>query len=144
MTKADAQGTKTRTGRGLRRGDVVLIALVLAAVAAFAVMQGAPALADADGDAAGWAIVQNAEGFYQELPLSQDARLEVTSAEGSNTVVVSGGAVQVEEADCKNQVCVQAGAVNRAGDVIVCLPHRMVVQVVAHPEDAAPVEGALS
>lgn len=144
MTKSNAQGTGSRSGRGLKRGDVVLIAIVLAAVAAFAVLQGAPALADADGDAAGWAVVQNAEGFYQELPLSEDTRLEVTCAEGSNTVVVSGGAVQVEEADCKNQVCVQAGAVNRAGDVIVCLPHRMVVQVVAHPDDAAPVEGALS
>ena len=144
MTKTEAQATGARSGRGLRRGDVILVAVVVAVVAVFAIVQGVPALADAEGDAAGWAVVQNAEGFYKELPLSQDARLEVTCADGSNTVVISGGAVQVEEADCKNQVCVQAGAVSRAGDVIVCLPHRMVVQVVAHPEDAAPVEGALS
>ena len=41
-----------------------------------------------------------------------------------------GGAVSVTQSDCPGQDCVHSGAVSRAGQSIVCLPARIVVELV--------------
>ena len=55
---------------------------------------------------------------------------------GENTVRITGEAVYMEHADCENQDCVQMGQVTREnlefrvmGGFIVCLPHRLSVEV---------------
>ncbi len=121
----------------------IVILVVLLAFAVFSATRLSTATASSGTSGGPFAVVQNADGFYQALPLSQDAELTVTCPAGENHVKVSGGKVSVDEADCANQVCVQAGAVNRIGDTIVCLPHKMVVQVVADPSDASPVQGLM-
>ena len=37
--------------------------------------------------------------------------------------------VRVEEADCKNQICVKTGAIHFPGEVIACMPHRMMIYI---------------
>lgn len=132
-----------------RRNDIVLIVVVIAvALAAWFGMRGGFAVGGASGSTSAnatgpYAVVQNTEGERDVLPLSQDARLDVVSSKGENVIVVSGGTVCVEEADCKNQICVQTGKVKTVGDSIVCLPHQLVVQVVNDPNDASQVQGLL-
>lgn len=49
---------------------------------------------------------------------------------GSNTLWVSHGAIQVTDADCPNHDCVRQGAITDGRVPIVCLPHRLVIQIV--------------
>ncbi len=84
-----------------------------------------------------YAVVQNTEGFYQALLLNEDATLTVTGSLGTNVIEVRDGRVRCLESDCANQVCVDAGWVGAAGQMIVCLPHKLTVQVVADPADAS-------
>ena len=49
---------------------------------------------------------------------------------GALTVTAVGGAVSVTQSDCPGQDCVHSGAVSRAGQSIVCLPARIVVELV--------------
>lgn len=44
---------------------------------------------------------------------------------GYNLVEVRSDTVEVIEADCSNQVCVQHGALQEHGSPITCLPHRL-------------------
>ena len=46
------------------------------------------------------------------------------------TVGAADGAVHVASSDCPNQDCVHSGAISRAGQSIVCLPARIVVELV--------------
>ncbi len=46
-----------------------------------------------------------------------------------NFVVIKDGAAQVTEADCPDQVCVNRGKISRVGESIICLPHRVVIEV---------------
>ena len=64
------------------------------------------------------------------LPLSKDTTYQVETAAGYNLVVIENGRAFVREADCKNQICVKSRAIARAGESIVCLPHKMTVTVV--------------
>lgn len=61
------------------------------------------------------------------LPLSEDARLEIVSANGVNVVTVDNGKVAVTEADCPDQHCVNRGFCS-GGTQIVCLPNRLVLE----------------
>jgi hypothetical protein len=48
---------------------------------------------------------------------------------GHNTVHVEHGSIAVSEADCPDQICVHQGAIETGALPIVCLPHRLVVEI---------------
>ena len=93
------------------------------------------------GDAAValYAVIQNSDGFYQVLPLSEDTTVTVTGSLGTNIIEVANGRVRCLESDCSNQTCVKQGWASGRGQTVVCLPHKFIVQVVADPADAVPL-----
>ena len=109
-----------------KREAVLLISLLLVAGALFLVlflMRG-----DGDGD---WDVVIRYRGDeIARLPLDTDGEYPFACEEGVNRIVIRGGAVFVESADCKNQVCVHHGTLTPdAADVdfISCAPHRLLI-----------------
>lgn len=72
-----------------------------------------------------------------DLPFGEAHTVTVSQADGSeNVVVLDGEAVVMQSANCENQDCVDMGAVTREnlelrvmGGFIVCLPHRVSVEV---------------
>ena len=68
-----------------------------------------------------------------ELPLSEDRSLVLGEGEHTNTLVIRDGTAQVVEASCPDQICVGQGAIQYAGESIVCLPHKLVITVEGGP-----------
>ena len=72
-----------------------------------------------------------------EMPFGEVHTLSVVQPDGAENVVkFTGDAVYMERANCENQDCVQMGAVTEdnlemrvMGGFIVCLPHRVSVEV---------------
>ncbi len=48
---------------------------------------------------------------------------------GWNTVRVEPGAIGVAAADCPNQDCVEQGSISDGLVPVVCLPHRLVIEI---------------
>lgn len=48
---------------------------------------------------------------------------------GYNVLRVSHGSIEVVRADCSEQVCVHQGAITDSLLPIVCLPHRLVIEI---------------
>ena len=46
-----------------------------------------------------------------------------------NLIVIEDGSVRVTEATCKGQDCVKMGAIDREGEVIACLPHKLLISI---------------
>ena len=63
------------------------------------------------------------------LPADKDKRFTVSTAHGENEIVVCGGKVFVEEADCPEKVCIKSGAISKPGEVIACLPHHLLIEI---------------
>lgn len=57
------------------------------------------------------------------------------------TVKVENGAVFVAESDCPNQDCVHSGRIGQAGQSIVCLPARIVIELVGESAEYDLVTG---
>jgi len=53
-----------------------------------------------------------------------------TGSGGHNTVLVEPGRISVSEADCPDQICVRQGAVSGGTVPIVCLPHKLMIEIV--------------
>ncbi|NBI08777.1 NusG domain II-containing protein [Colidextribacter sp. OB.20] len=48
---------------------------------------------------------------------------------GTNTVQVEKGRIRVSEADCPDQVCVSQGWISNGTAPIVCLPHKLMIEI---------------
>ena len=107
----------------LLKNDIVLLAvLVVAALILFPIVShskkpGAYALVELDG------------AEYATLSLDNDTSLTVTTDQGTNTIVVRNHEVSVESADCPDLVCVNHAPISLTGEVIVCLPHKLVITI---------------
>jgi len=64
-----------------------------------------------------------------------DKEIEVITDKGYNIIQIQNGQVLVEESDCNNQLCVRKGVIEEPGEIIVCLPHKVVVQITGSSED---------
>lgn len=111
-------------GRG-RRNTLVLALALLAALAAALFLQRR--LLGRDGARA---VVQVDGQVVRELELSRDQEFWAGEAEtGRNLIRVEDGAVAVVQADCPDKVCVRTGPIRREGEVIACLPHKLIVYI---------------
>ncbi|RKI70159.1 NusG domain II-containing protein [bacterium 1xD42-67] len=53
---------------------------------------------------------------------------------GRNLISVEQGRIRVLEADCPDQICVDQGWISDGTVPIVCLPHRLMIQIVGGEE----------
>lgn len=80
-------------------------------------------------------IYQDSVLIYS-LPLNKDKTIRIPSKNGGyNIVTISNGQVRVSEASCPDQVCVRHGPTCVTKDPIVCLPNKLVVQVITADGD---------
>ena len=119
--------------KAFRRMKFNVVAVLVIAAVALAVAAAANALGSAVD--ARTAVIQDADGNTFTMSLSQDDVLTVASSAGTNVIEVQAGKVRVSEADCPNQDCVEQGWISKAGQQIVCLPHKLMVNIT--DEDAA-------
>ena len=72
-----------------------------------------------------------------DLPFSEKHTVQILQPDGGeNTVTLTGSSVLMTEANCEGQDCVQMGEVTREnlevrvmGGFIICLPHKLSVEV---------------
>ena len=66
------------------------------------------------------------------LPLSENHTETFTdpATGGYNTLVIADGKARITEADCKDKICVKTYPISNPGETIVCLPHKLVVEVI--------------
>ncbi|MBR1597490.1 MAG: NusG domain II-containing protein [Lachnospiraceae bacterium] len=106
----------------LKKGDLILIAVILSitGIAALLIMQ------QKRGDQV---IITSGEA-KETYSLNESRTIRVSCESGGyNTVVIRNGMVWVEEADCKNQICVNHKPVSKNHESIVCIPHKLFIDV---------------
>lgn len=109
------------------KGKVILF-LLLAAVAASA----AVLLFQGGGEDNPVARITRDGVLLEEIDLNKVDRLYTLTFEdesGSNTVSVERGRIRISEADCPDQVCVNQGWIADGTVPIICLPHRLMVEI---------------
>lgn len=116
-------GERNAKNKTIVKADILLIAgiLILAVAGLFA-----------------WKKIQKPGAYVdimvdgvsvKTLDLSEDTTYEVVQTAGNNQIVVKDKTVFVEEADCSDKVCVKHASITKTGETIICLPHKLVVEI---------------
>ncbi len=108
----------------MKKRDGYLLAFFLIAAAVTAVWFNVL------GKDAGERIVVTVDGEeFGMYPLSQDRVIDVENAFGVNRIVIKDGSAYMEAADCPDKYCMTYQPITKTNQSIICLPHRLVVQV---------------
>ena len=128
----------------VKRDLILIVALLALAGGALWLV---PALQRAPGDAAEGLYVRYSYDGVAQATLPLDAERELTLDQGDgrvNVLHLSPSGVVMQSASCYNQSCVHQGEVtlaNRASrplyNMIVCAPHRLVVELLTAAEALA-------
>ena len=81
------------------------------------------------GDEGAYAVVYVDGEEVKRYDLSQNTEDTITGINGTNQIKVQDGEISVVSADCRDQVCVNHLPINRENESIVCLPHKVVIEI---------------
>lgn len=105
----------------LTRADRVLVVAVALLIALL--WMGGP------GEAGGELQIEAAGDLAIRQALADDAVLDVAGAIGTSRVQIKNGRARFVEGPCRHLLCVRQGWLDRRGQVAVCLPNRVAIEV---------------
>lgn len=114
----------TLKGESMKKKDIILIgSILLAASVGWLALQllgrqeGRTLRITVDGEE------------YGTWSLAEDDVIDVDTEYGHNRVRIESGKAYMEEADCPDGYCRKQGSVHTRAESIICLPHKLVAEV---------------
>ena len=109
----------------IKKADIILLIVILAVGIPMSVLS----LTSGTG---GDKVKISTDGqIYGIYPLNEDCEIDVTEDGHTNHITIKDGQVSMSYSTCRNQVCVNTGAISHSKDAIVCLPNRVVVEIIS-------------
>ncbi len=78
--------------------------------------------------------------FYDNIPLSSfkgEKTFVIKTKYGKNTILVKDDTIQIVDADCKDSLCVNQGISSKVGQSIICLPHKLIIEIKGDEKDSS-------
>ena len=109
----------------MKKKDIIIIAAALLAALALYLVSQISLGAEAS------TVVATLDGKeVLRRPLAMEDTYEIAQEDGSvNIIAVEDGAVYMKEANCRDGLCIRQGKMKNGAKTIVCLPHKLVVQL---------------
>ena len=73
--------------------------------------------------------IRQGDAIYATLSLDQERTLDIHGPLGNSRIVIHQGQVRFEHSPCPNQYCVHQGWLKRAGQVAICLPNQVSLEL---------------
>lgn len=76
--------------------------------------------------------------LYKTMPLSENKGeeiIEIKTKEGINIISIKDNKIGIIESDCPDKVCMNPAYIEKPGQSLVCLPHRVMIQIKGMGED---------
>ena len=103
--------------------DLILIGILLLAASALFFL-----FTEKQAGEEGAAAVVTVDGTeIARYPLNRNGTFVLNG--GSNTLIVENGEAWISEANCPDKLCMGFGKISKKGEIIVCLPNRLIVVI---------------
>lgn len=112
----------------MKKKEIIILAIVVAVLAVVLLIMNV-----IGGQGARRLVITIDGEEYQTIALTDQTNMHFTveTPYGNNEVVITNGVVDVVSADCHNQVCVDTKPASKVFDKIVCLPHKLILEIVS-------------
>ena len=74
--------------------------------------------------------IRQANEIVGIFDLNQNRELHIKGAIGESHISIQNGQVRFKQSPCINQYCVHQGWLNRTGQVAICLPNQISLQLI--------------
>ena len=81
-------------------------------------------------EAAAKIMIRQGDHVFATLSLNQERSLVIHGPIGDSRIIIHQGKVRFESSPCRSQYCVHQGWLSRAGQVAICLPNRVSVELI--------------
>lgn len=110
-----------------KRADLILIGGIIVIIAAMWIIINVFIKKSDDSNNA---VVKIDGQTVYTLSLNKDTSITVDGYNGGkNTITIKDGTAYMQEADCPDHLCVKSGSISKTGETVVCLPHRVVIEI---------------
>lgn len=112
----------------MKKNDMILIGIVLI-ISLIAL--GTIKWFQSQNDAAQEVLVKHDGVIIKSFKLTDKTNEEFLYEEDGeiNRIVIKDGVVSISEANCRDQICVKTQPITQNGGIIVCLPHKVTVEI---------------
>nr|WP_312575937.1 NusG domain II-containing protein [Sedimentibacter sp.] len=119
--------------RKINKYDISLIILIIL-ISGFFIYYNSKNIAYSNDNRA---IIYSENEVVGEYILSKELKDEFTikTSNGYNTIKIEDGKIWIEDADCPDKYCIHQGKISGDGQVIVCLPNKLMIKIVSDEED---------
>ena len=114
----------------MKKADIILVAVVLGAAAIslfignFIKKDGSMVFVSVDGVC------------IEKFSLDEECVYEIIGADGGKNILeIKDHKAHLTEADCPDLLCVKQGSISKVGESIICLPHKVVIEIVGKESD---------
>lgn len=112
----------------LKKGDIIIvILLIMISVVPYGILKAV----QNNYSGTTYAVITVEGKLYKRINLLEDKKdtINIKTSNGYNIINIEDGKVWISDADCRDKVCVHEGAIEKVGDKLVCLPHKIIVEI---------------
>ena len=119
----------------MKKADFIVIAVVLSVVGVLVFF-----LYFVNADSGRYVQVEVNGEVVETLELKENFEKQYDFDGNTNTLVIDNGKASVTQANCKDRICVNHKAISRAGESIICLPHKLVVTILDSNDNDSEID----
>lgn len=118
----------------INKFDIGLIAIIII-INVFFILYGGNNAVKANNKIA---YIYSENKLVGEYVLTDDVNDEfkIESETGFNILHIEDGQIWIHDASCPDRVCISQGKISYDGEIIVCLPNKMLIKIVDNNEDS--------
>lgn len=110
----------------MKKADFIVIAVIVAVAGILLFF-----LYGVNSDSGVYVQIEIDGTVTETLPLDTDTTKEIMTENGGvNILVIEDGYAKMTDANCPDGICTNHKRINKNGESIICLPHKVVVSVV--------------
>ena len=109
----------------MKKRDLILISVIIAAaiILYVAMMLGRSGRGDI--------LKITVDGkVFGEYELNTDQTINIETDSGINVLIIENGYAYMKKADCPDKYCIKQGKIDNGAQTIVCLPHKVVAEII--------------
>ncbi len=87
-----------------------------------------------------YALIKVDGEVYDNIPLSsndEELSLNINTEKGYNVVSIKDSNIRISHANCKDALCVNQGEISSVGETVVCLPHKLIIEIKGKDNDSS-------
>lgn len=115
--------------RIIKKMDIVIIVLLL-------IISFTPHLiffkTSQKGSKNNYAIIKVDGKIHKKIDLSKvkkSEKVNLNLPNGKNTLLIKNNSIAMDSANCNDALCVKQGNISKVGQTIICLPHKLIIEI---------------